>query len=77
MPRRGIEPQWNDQRITDYPTAPQRIYIFIYNMGKLVSRLPRSHKCSARSRSLAAAVLEKYFRGVSGLELRSKTYYLK
>ena len=24
MPRRGIEPQSNDQRITDYPTAPQR-----------------------------------------------------
>ena len=24
MPRRGINPQWNDQRITDYPTAPQR-----------------------------------------------------
>ena len=24
MPQRGIEPQWNDQRITDYPTATQR-----------------------------------------------------
>ena len=24
MPRRGIDSQWNDQRITDYPTAPQR-----------------------------------------------------
>ena len=27
MPWRGIEPQWNDQRITDYPTAPQRRFL--------------------------------------------------